>query len=86
LKLADAWEQWTRDTRNHNTHYTSKPRARIAEGKQLVALAESLLMVLDDLILADLGISEFARNILIARTRRLRLVSEWFGECDWSAP
>jgi hypothetical protein len=86
LKAADKWEQWTRDTRNFNTHFTHKPHARIAKGKQLVALTESLLMVLDDQILADLGVSDFARNTLIARTQRFRLVTEWFAECDWSAP
>lgn len=86
LAAAEKWEQWIRDTRNYNTHFTSKRNARIAKGKQLVALTESLLMVLDDLILAELGVSDSARNILIARTRRFQLLSEWFQDCDWSAP
>jgi hypothetical protein len=81
LEAAEKWEQWIRDTRNFNTHFTHKPNARIAKGQQLVALTESLLMVLDDLILADLGVSEFARNTLIARTQRFRLVSEWLTDC-----
>ena len=84
LSHADNWEQWTRDTRNYHTHFTQK--GRIAKGKQLMALTESILMVLDDMILAELGVSTPARNTLIQRTHRFRLVSQWIAECDWSAP
>ena len=86
LKAADHWEEWTRDTRNFNTHFTrSRRKSRIAERTQLLALTESILLVMDDLMLAELGISELARNILVERTRRYERVSQWFAECDWSA-
>ncbi len=86
LACASDWERWVKDTRNFYTHFTRSRRARIAEGKQLVGLTESLLLVIDDLLLRELGLSEFARNELVQRTRRFRLVDQWFGEIDWERP
>lgn len=86
LGSIDHWEHWTRDTRNFNTHFTrSRGKARIAEGKQLLALTESLLLVLDDLILSELGLSDFARNELLSRPKRYRRLQTWIETCDWSS-
>lgn len=72
------WEKWVRDTRNFNTHFTPKKNARVAKSGQILALTESLLLLLDDLLLMELGISEMARNSLVKQTRRFRTVADWF--------
>lgn len=86
LQSVDGWEEWVRDTRNFNTHFsTPKRKARIARGGHLLALTESLLLLLDDVILAELGLGEKTRSRLVLRTQRYARVSQWFSEFDWSA-
>ncbi len=85
LNGVEDWEKWVRDTRNFNTHFSSRPR-RIADGGKLQALAESVLVLLDDQFLKILGLSDMARNELIQRTPRFRRVQQWVASMDWSTP
>ena len=86
LSTIDHWEQWVRDTRNWNTHFTkSQKKSHVAEDERLLPLTESLLLVLDDIVLLALGLSDLARNQLLARTARYLYVSQLIRAYDWAA-
>lgn len=84
LSEIDHWEDWIRDTRNFNTHFTKKKKVRVAEGEKLLALTASLLLLLDDLMMSELGFSEGFRSSSFDGTPRYVNARYWSSLCDWS--
>jgi hypothetical protein len=88
LGRIESWEKWVRDTRNNFTHHSEGRRRKLrrASGVELLALTETAYLVLDDMIIRELGLSDLARNQAVAGTRRFRNAEELIGRCSWATP
>jgi len=67
----DRFLQLTKDTRNYHTHYPPALRAKAAKSSALLWLTQSLLLLVEDALLRDLGLDEGARNALFTASRRM---------------
>jgi hypothetical protein len=70
VKDVDEFITVVKDTRNHLTHYTKNPKAKVVKGADLDPFTRSLEFLLIACLLVELGIPNRARFECLRRNRR----------------